>query len=227
MHLDLASLKSVRSFAENFLKKESRLDILINNAGLVIAGKTEDGFGRIFGVNHLGHFLLTILLLERLKECGPSRVVTVSSMAHWWGKIDFNCINTHKDLGLGTSAIDLLKLYSHSKLCNILFTHELAKRLKGTNVTCYSLHPGAIKTDIGRHSNLWWRLFMAPILLLFFSDVDSGAQTSLHCAVQEGLEPLSGRYFSSCAVQNVPAKARDDAAAKKLWEVSESLVGLA
>lgn len=86
---------------------------------------------------------------------------------------------------------------------------------------------GAIKTDIGRHSNLWWRMFMAPILLLFFSDVDSGAQTTLHCAVQEGLEPLSGRYFSSCAVQNVPAKARDDAAAKKLWEVSESLVGLA
>ncbi len=110
--------------------------------GLVIGGKTEDGFGRIFGVNHLGHFLLTVLLLERLKERGPSRVVTVSSMAHWWGKIDFDCINTHKDLGLGNSAVALLGMYSHSKLCNILFTHELAKRLKGTNVTCYSLHPG-------------------------------------------------------------------------------------
>ncbi len=110
--------------------------------GLVIAGKTEDGVGRIFGVNHLGHFLLTILLLERLKECGPSRVVTVSSMAHWWGRIDFDCINTHKDLGLGDSAVALLRMYSHSKLCNVLFTHELAKRLKGTNVTCYSLHPG-------------------------------------------------------------------------------------
>ncbi|XP_048036016.1 dehydrogenase/reductase SDR family member 13 [Megalobrama amblycephala] len=227
MHLDLASLKSVRSFAENFLQKESRLDILINNAGLVIDGKTEDGFGKIFGVNHLGHFLLTLLLLDRLKECGPSRVVTVSSMAHWWGKIDFNCINTHKDLGLGNSTLDLLKLYGHSKLCNVLFTHELAKRLQGTKVTCYSLHPGAIKTEIGRHSNLWWRLIMAPFLLLFFSDVDSGAQTSLHCALQEGLEPLSGRYFSSCAVQNGPAKARDDATAKKLWEASERLVGLA
>ncbi|KAK2870949.1 hypothetical protein Q8A67_023476 [Cirrhinus molitorella] len=223
MHLDLASLKSVRSFAENFLKKESRLDILINNAGLVIDGKTEDGFGMIFGVNHLGHFLLTILLLERLKECGPSRIVTVSSMAHWWGKIDFDCINTHKDVGLGNSAIALLRLYSHSKLCNVLFTHELAKRLKGTNVTCYSLHPGAIKTEIGRHSNLWWRLFMAPILLLFFTDVESGAQTSLYCALQEGITPLSGRYFSSCAVQNVSAKAKDDAVAKKLWEVSERL----
>ncbi|XP_026075688.1 dehydrogenase/reductase SDR family member 13-like [Carassius auratus] len=220
MHLDLASLKSVRSFAENFLKKESRLDILINNAGLLVGGKTEDGFGRIFGVNHLGHFLLTILLLERLKECGPSRVVTVSSISHSGGEIDFDCINTHQDLGLGNSTLALLKLYGHSKLCNVLFTHELAKRLKGTNVTCYSLHPGAIKTDICRHIVLW-------ILLLFFADVESGAQTSLYCALQEGIEPLSGRYFSKCAVQNVSAKARDDAVAKKLWEVSERLVGLA
>ncbi|XP_057176513.1 retinol dehydrogenase 12 isoform X2 [Triplophysa rosa] len=227
MHLDLASLQSVRSFAENFLKNESRLDILINNAGLLMGGKTKDGFGMIFGVNHLGHFLLTVLLLDRLKECGPSRVVTVSSLAHMWGKVDFNCINTHKDLGLGNSDFASLKLYSHSKLCNILFTHELAKRLKGTNVTCYSLHPGAIKTDINNNSSLLWRLVMTPAMLLFFTDVDSGAQTSLHCALQEGLDPLSGCYFSKCAVGKVPAKARDDATAKKLWEVSERLCGLA
>ncbi len=86
---------------------------------------------------------------------------------------------------------------------------------------------GAIKTNIGRHGNLWWRLLLAPILLLFFSDVESGAQTSLYCALQEGIEPLSGCYFSSCTVQNLTAKARDDAVAKKLWEVSERLVGLA
>lgn len=110
--------------------------------GLLTDGKTKDGFGMIFGVNHLGHFLLTVLLLGRLKECGPSRVVTVSSLAHMWGKVDFNCINTHKDLGLGNSEFALVKLYSHSKLCNMLFTYEMAKRLKGTNVTCYSLHPG-------------------------------------------------------------------------------------
>ncbi|XP_056591878.1 dehydrogenase/reductase SDR family member 13 [Triplophysa dalaica] len=227
MHLDLESLQSVRSFAENFLKKESRLDILINNAGLLMGGKTKDGFGMIFGVNHLGHFLLTVLLLDRLKECGPSRVVTVSSLAHLWGKVDFNCISTHKDLGLGNSDFALLRMYSHSKLCNILFTHELAKRLKGTNVTCYSLHPGAIKTDINNNSTLLWRLVMTPTMLLFFTDVDSGAQTSIHCAVQEGLDPLSGSYFSNCAVGKVPAKARDDATAKKLWEVSERLCGLA
>ncbi|XP_066506890.1 dehydrogenase/reductase SDR family member 13 isoform X2 [Hoplias malabaricus] len=227
MHLDLASLQSVRSFVENFLKTESRLDILINNAGLATRGKTKDGFGIIFGVNHLGHFLLTVLLLERLKECAPSRVVTVSSDAHKFGKIDFDCINTHKKLGLGDSALALLGLYSDSKLCNVLFTHELAKRLEGTNVTCFSLHPGAIKTEIGRDANLWWKLVLFPITMLFFLDVDSGAQTSLYCALQEGIEHLSGRYFSKCATVDLSAKARDDATARKLWEVSERLCGLA
>ncbi|XP_062869756.1 dehydrogenase/reductase SDR family member 13 [Trichomycterus rosablanca] len=227
MHLDLASLQSVRSFAETFLKTERRLDILINNAGLVTQGKTEEGFGMIFGVNHIGHFLLTMLLLDRLKECGPSRVVTVASRAYEIGNIDFDCINTHKDLRLGNSSIDLLRIYSHSKLCNVLFTHELAKRLEGTKVTCYSLHPGPIKTDIGRYASFWWKMIFVPITALFFVDVESGAQTTLHCAIQEGIEPLSGRYFSGCAVQKVYAKARDDATAKKLWEVSERLCGLA
>lgn len=105
-------------------------------------GRTEDGLGTMFGINHIGHFLLTNLLLDRLKECGPSRVVNVSSMAHNFGKIDFDCLNTQKALGLGTSFMDVLQIYSDSKLCNVLFNHELAKRLQGTKVTCYSLHPG-------------------------------------------------------------------------------------
>lgn len=96
----------------------------------------------IFGVNHIGHFLLTVLLLERLKKCGPSRVITVASEAHRFGNINFNCIDTHKDLRPGESLIGLLMVYSHSKLCNLLFTHELAKRLEGTDVTCYSVHSG-------------------------------------------------------------------------------------
>ena len=98
--------------------------------------------GMMFGVNHIGHFLLTNLLLERLKTCGPSRVVTVSSVGHNFGKIDFKCLNTHKALGTGTSFWQTMQIYSDSKLCNVLFTHELAKRLQGTKVTCYSLHPG-------------------------------------------------------------------------------------
>ncbi|KAG9263080.1 dehydrogenase/reductase SDR family member 13 [Astyanax mexicanus] len=227
MHLDLADLQSVRTFAENFLKTEARLDILINNAGLVVKGRTKEGFGMIFGVNHLGHFLLTLLLLDRLKEGGPSRVINVSSDGQKLGKIDFDCINTHKRLRTGESALALLLNYCDSKLCNVLFTHELAKRLQGTNVTCYSLHPGAIKTEIGRQANIWWKMVLSPITFLFFLDVESGAQTSLYCALQEGIEPLSGRFFSKCAVRNVSAKAKDDAAAKKLWELSERMCGLA
>ncbi|KAL0176367.1 hypothetical protein M9458_028697, partial [Cirrhinus mrigala] len=99
------------------------------------------GLGMILGVNHIGPFLLTNLLLERLKECAPSRVINVSSCGHDLGTIDFDCINTHKKLTLGSSDGDLFRAYTHSKLCNVLFTHELAKRLEGTNVTCYSLHP--------------------------------------------------------------------------------------
>uniref|UniRef100_A0A4W6DG87 Dehydrogenase/reductase (SDR family) member 13a, tandem duplicate 2 n=1 Tax=Lates calcarifer TaxID=8187 RepID=A0A4W6DG87_LATCA len=211
MHLDLASLKSVRCFAETFLKTESRLDLLINNAGLVADGRTEDGFGIEFGVNHLGHFLLTCLLLERLKEAGGGRVITLSSMAHRWGHIDFEVSSERKTA------------YCNSKLCNVLFTHELAKRLKGTNVTCYSLHPGVVRTELSRHVSLWQKIFIEPVARLLFLDPEAGAQTTLHCALQEGIEPLSGRYFSCCAVQEVCARARDDAVARKLWEVSERL----
>ncbi|XP_061104148.1 dehydrogenase/reductase SDR family member 13-like [Conger conger] len=226
MNLDLGSLQSVRSFTETFLKTEPRLDLLINNAGIFLQGKTEDGFGMIFGVNHLGHFLLTLLLLERLKESGSSRVVNVSSRAHIYGSIDFNCLSTHKELGVGDTAFQIFQLYSHSKLCNVLFTHELAKRLQGTSVTCYSLHPGGVRTDIARYTRIWWKILLIPVALLFCVDADSGAQTTLHCALQEGIEPLSGCYFSNSAVADLLPKAKDDAVARKLWEVSERLSGL-
>ncbi|XP_076024008.1 dehydrogenase/reductase SDR family member 13-like [Genypterus blacodes] len=227
MQLDLASLKSVRSFAESFLKTEPRLDILINNAGVVMQGRTEDGLGMMFGVNHLGHFLLTNLLLERLKACGPSRVVNVSSLAHNMGKIDFDCLNAHKALVPSFSVIGLNVAYCDSKLCNVLFTHELAKRLQGTQVTCYSLHPGAIRTDLTRNLSSVFNTLSQPIKAFFFKNSVEGAQTTLHCALQEGLEPLSGRYFSNCTARNLFAKAKDDATAKKLWELSERLSGLA
>ncbi|XP_054915863.1 dehydrogenase/reductase SDR family member 13-like [Poeciliopsis prolifica] len=226
MQLDLASLKSVRSFAENFLKTEPRLDILINNAGLFIFGRTEDGFGMTFGVNHLGHFLLTNLLLDRLKECGPSRVVNVSSGAHNCGTIDFDCLNTHKDLRTGTSFVSGQRVYADSKLCNVLFTYELAKRLKGTTVTCYSLHPGVIKTDIIRNTSPVFQLVVLNILRFFMKTPLQGSQTTLHCALHEGIEHLSGRHFSNCTVRDVLAKARDPITAKKLWEISERFCDL-
>ncbi|XP_035529223.1 dehydrogenase/reductase SDR family member 13-like [Morone saxatilis] len=226
MQLDLASLKNVRCFAETFLKTESRLDLLINNAGLVADGRTEDGFGIEFGVNHLGHFLLTCLLLERLKEAGGGRVITLSSMAHRWGHVDFEALAANKDLGTGGYSWQFFQAYCNSKLCNVLFTHELAKRLKGTNVTCYSVHPGVVRTELSRHVSLWQKVFIEPVAQMLFLDPEAGAQTTLHCCLQEGIEPLSGRYFSCCAVQEVCARARDDVVARKLWEVSEMLCGL-
>ncbi|XP_031428143.1 dehydrogenase/reductase SDR family member 13a.2 isoform X2 [Clupea harengus] len=226
MHLDLASLQAVRCFAQTFLKTESRLDLLINNAGLVADGRTEDGFGIEFGVNHLGHFLLTCLLLDRLKEAPQSRVVTLTSMAHRWGKIDFDALVTNKDLGEGRYSWQFFNAYCNSKLCNSLFTHELAKRLRGTNVTCYSVHPGVVRTELSRHVSLWQMVIVVPISRLFFLDPKAGAQTTLYCALQEGIEPLSGRYFFCCAVEDVCAQAKDDAVAKKLWDISEGLCGL-
>ncbi|XP_037630144.1 dehydrogenase/reductase SDR family member 13-like [Sebastes umbrosus] len=226
MQLDLASFKSVRSFAETFLKTEPRLDILINNAGVMGPGHTEDGFGMAFGVNHLGHFLLTNLLLEQLQQCGSSRVVNVAALLHRLGSIDFPLLASKKDLVCGQSTWDNIQAYCNSKLCNVLFTRELANKLEGTSVTCYSLHPGVIYTEFLRNMSLWQRLLVMPFAKLFFLDPEGGSQTTLSCALQEGIEPLSGRYFSNCALQQVGAKGRDDALAKKLWEVSERLTSL-
>ncbi|XP_034381485.1 dehydrogenase/reductase SDR family member 13-like [Cyclopterus lumpus] len=226
MHLDLASLKSVRCFTERFLETESRLDLLINNAGLVADGRTEDGFGIEFGVNHLGHFLLTYLLLELLKEAGGGRVVTVSSMAYRWGSIDLEALAVHRHLGTGRYSWQFFQAYCNSKLCNMLFTHELAKRLKGSSVSCYSVHPGVVRTELSRNVSLWQKVFIEPVARLLFLDPEAGAQTTLHCSLQEGIEPLSGRYFSCCAVEDVNPRGRDDAVARRLWDVSERLCGL-
>ncbi|XP_007573480.1 PREDICTED: dehydrogenase/reductase SDR family member 13-like isoform X2 [Poecilia mexicana] len=227
MQLDLASLKSVRSFAETFLKTEPRLDILINNAGVLGPGCTEEGFDLAFGVNHLGHFLLTNLLLERLRLCGPSRVITVSALLHRIGSIDFQRLAPQTDAVPPQSAWSSLQAYCNSKLCNVLFTRELANRLEGTDVTCYTLHPGVIYTELCRNLSQWLQLLMMPLAKLFLLDPSGGCQTTLYCALQEGIEPLSGRYFSSCALQQVGANGRDDGLAKKLWEVSERLTGMA
>ncbi len=208
-----------------------------------------------FGVNHLGHFLLTLLLLDRLKQAEHSRVVNVTALLHRLGSVDFNLLNTQKDLVTGQSYWHALRAYCHSKLCNVLFTRELANQLEGTSVTCYCLHPGqwgifcllrhkyyysfpplhflhclifkgVIATEIGRNMGVLQKWLFLPMSKLFFLDPEGGTQTTLYCALQEGLEPLSGRYFSSCALQNVSAQGRDDALAKKLWEVSERLCGL-
>ncbi|XP_029952163.1 retinol dehydrogenase 13-like [Salarias fasciatus] len=223
--LDLASLQSVREMAKDILASEERLDVLINNAGIMSCPqwKTEDGFEMQFGVNHLGHFLLTNCLLDLLKKSAPSRIVNVSSLAHERGQIYFDDINQEKDY-------KPRKSYAQSKLANVLFTRELAKKLQGTGVTTYSLHPGVIRTELGRHFwptiPLWRRVVFTPLIYLIKTPTE-GAQTTIYCAVEESLKDESGLYYSDCAPKTAAPQALDDEAAKKLWDLSASMVGLA
>ncbi|KAM7369705.1 hypothetical protein PAMP_011008 [Pampus punctatissimus] len=214
MKLDLADTKSIRDFAEAINKDEPQLNILINNAGVMVCpyGKTADGFELQIGVNHLGHFLLTHLLIDLIKKSAPARIITVSSMAHSWGSINLEDINSEKHY-------DKKRAYSQSKLANILFTRSLAKRLEGTGVTTYSLHPGVVQTDLWRHLNGPQQAVMKMIKPFTKSPVQ-GAQTSIYCAVEPTLEKESGGYYSDCAPANCSAAGRDDELAQKLWELS-------
>ncbi|XP_060558277.1 retinol dehydrogenase 12-like isoform X2 [Ruditapes philippinarum] len=221
--LDLCSLKSVRQCADDVIKKEARLDVLINNAGVMWTPywKTKDGFEMQFGTNHLGHFLFTNLLLDLLKKSAPSRIINVSSLAHERGTINFDDLNSEKSYSPA-------KAYSQSKLANVLFTRELSKRLQGTGVTANSLHPGVIKTELGRYrdTTLWRRILFVPVILFVFKTPIQGAQTTIHCAVSKDLTDVSGKYFSDCVVKLEAPQAHDDEAAAKLWTVSEEMVGL-
>ncbi|XP_052064363.1 retinol dehydrogenase 12-like isoform X1 [Mytilus californianus] len=220
--LNLASLKSVRSFAEDINKNENRLDVLINNAGIMRCPywKTDDGFEMQFGVNHLGHFLLTNLLLDKLKISAPSRVVTVSSLAHERGKINFDDLNQEKNYDPGSA-------YSQSKLANVLFSSELAKKLQGTGVTTYSLHPGVINTELSRHvtQSMGWRMLLSVIRPLIKTP-NEGAQTTIYCAVDESLSGETGKYYSDCAKKKPSKEALNDENAKRLWKLSEKMVDL-
>ena len=149
--LDLASLASVRQFSEEILQEEEHINVLINNAGVMIPPYmlTEDGFELQFGVNHLGHFLLTNLLLDRIKQSTPSRIINVSALAHVHANLDFD------DMMWEKKGFKIWSSYAHSKLANIMFTRELAKQLEGTGVSTYSLHPGVIRTELLRNVP-WW-----------------------------------------------------------------------
>lgn len=221
--LDLARLESVRSFAKSFLADHPRLDVLILNAGLTTAKRevTEDGFEMHFQVNHLAHFLLTHLLRERLIESAPARVVVVASSAHRQaGKLDFDDLQSEKGF-IG------LRVYARSKLANVMFARELARRLDGTGVTVNSVHPGTVRTgwgadgDAGRLLSLglflarWW--FLSP---------EQGAATSIYLAASPEVEGKTGGYYARRRLQEPAPAARDDAAARRLWEVSEQLLGL-
>nr|XP_039268676.1 retinol dehydrogenase 12-like [Styela clava] len=233
--LDLASFESIREFAADINENEPKLHVLINNAGVMMCPpmKTKDGFEMQFGVNHLGHFLLTNLLVELLKKSAPSRVVTVSSTAHYkmygWGKIHWDDLNFEKKY-------DAQKAYGQSKLMNVLFSRELSKRLHGTAVTTYALEPGVVDTELVRHygknenPSLWDKLFNSlnylPLKFLFRTP-EQGAQTQIYCAVAHELNEVSGKYYASCKQTAESWDAQNDEYAKRLWRISEELTGLA
>ncbi|XP_026173846.1 retinol dehydrogenase 14b [Mastacembelus armatus] len=223
-HLDLASLRSVRRFCEEIYKEESKIDVLINNAGIYQCPytKTEDGFEMQLGVNHLGHFLLTHLLLDLLKTSAPSRIIVVSSKLYKHGHINFDDLNSENNY-------DKAFCYSQSKLANLLFTLELAHQLKGTGVTVNALTPGIVRTRLGRHVQI---PFLAKPLFnlashVFFKSPLEGAQTPLYLACSPEVEGVSGKCFANCKEEELMPKATDDEAAKKLWDISRRMVGLA
>lgn len=224
-HLDLSSLASLRAFAAGIIKTEKRLDILVNNAGVyeVPNEKTEDGLLLAAQTNHFGPFLLTCLLLPLLKTSAPSRIINVSSMAHRRGTVDLNNLNAEKET---SETFSYAKVYANTKLYNILITVELAERLKGTGVTANSLHPGVVSTDILLKLKSKWTRALMPYISKFFKTQWEGAQTSIYLAVSPEVEGVSGKYFADCHEANVTRLAVDRDIARKLWEVSEKMVGL-
>jgi retinol dehydrogenase-12 len=210
--LDLADLSSVRACADSFLEPYEPLHVLVNNAGVGGArGLTRQGFELTFGVNHLGHFLLTSALLDRLTSSAPSRVVTVASDAHYSARgIDWDALRrpARGITGLGEYAV--------SKLCNVLFSQELARRTAGTGVTTYALHPGVVASDIWRR--VPWPV--RPLLTRRMLSVDEGAATSLYCATSPEVASQTGRFYDKCALRE-PSRVATPELGGELWQRSE------
>ena len=216
--LDLASLASVRAAAAQISAAHPAVDVLINNAGLVPFKRrmTVDGFEMQFGVNHLGHFLLTQLLMPQLFAAGRPRVVNVASMMHHLGKLDFDSFR-------GATPYGMIKAYAQSKLCNVLFARELARRHGGEGLLSFSLYPGPVGTNImgrGLLNRVLYRMIGA------YMSPRRGARTSVHLATAEGLEATNGAYYDEFQkVKPGSQLSQDMALAARLWDVSEQLCG--
>jgi NAD(P)-dependent dehydrogenase (short-subunit alcohol dehydrogenase family) len=222
---DLADLSSVRRGAEEILQQAPRLDVLVNNAGVVLSERrvTVDGYEATFATNHLGPFLLTNLLLDRLRASAPSRIVNVASTAHKAARkgIPFDDLQS-------TGRYSGMRVYGESKLANILFTLELTRRLAGSGVTANSLHPGTVRTGYGADGDA--RGFLALGLKIsqpFFLSPEKGARTSIYLASSPEVEGVTGQYYVKCKAAKPSRPAQDAQAAQRLWRVSEELVGLA
>ncbi|MDP8952995.1 MAG: SDR family oxidoreductase [Actinomycetota bacterium] len=217
---DLAVQAEVRRLAEEFEASHDRLDVLVNNAGLILSERTEtpDGIETTLAVNHLAPFLLTNLLLDLLKRSAPSRIITVASDAERFGKMDLDDLQSEKRYGA-------FRVYGKSKLANVMFTYELAERLEGTGVTANCLHPGSVNTGFGGNdrgfTTLLFRAFKP-----FMRSPEQGADTIVYLAASPDIEGMNGRYLSDRKVTSSSKESYDEELRKKLWEASEELTGL-
>ncbi|XP_026209465.1 retinol dehydrogenase 14a [Anabas testudineus] len=221
--LDLASLTSIRTFCQEIIKEEPRLDVLINNAGIYQCPytKTQDGFEMQFGVNHLGHFLLSHLLLDLLKRSAPSRIVVVSSKLYKYGHINFEDLNSEQNYNKAFA-------YNRSKLANLLFTYELAHRLQGSGVTVNAVTPGLVRTNLGKHVHI--PMLAKPVFNLLswglFKTPEEGAQTLVYLACSPDVNGVQGKCFADCQPLVLMHKGTDQEVASKLWDISEVMVGI-
>jgi NAD(P)-dependent dehydrogenase (short-subunit alcohol dehydrogenase family) len=220
--IDLADLESVRTAADEILRRWDRLDVLINNAGGIWTERheTKQGFEQTFGVNHLGHFLLTNLLLDRLKASAPSRIINLSSVGHHmaWRGMRFDNLQT-------TGRYAGMEVYGRSKLANVLFTRELAKRLQGTGVTANAVHPGPVRSGFGMDGDMKGLMGLGNrIIRPFEISAAAGAKTSVFMATSPEVEGESGGYWARRKRGHMSRQAQKDAEATRLWDESEKLL---
>ncbi len=217
---DFADLSQIRNLANEFIKKYPKLDILINNAGVYLMTRfvSVDGYEKTFAVNHLAHFLLTNLLLEKLKTSPAARIINVSSMAHDKRNINFDDLSSEKNY-------NGLYAYSRSKLANILFTYELARLLKDTNITVNAFHPGFVATNFGKNNGLV-RFILRRMIKRGALSPAEGADTGIYLATLQEVKQVSGKYFVNKKAVNSSIESYDENLAKELWNKSCEMTGL-
>ncbi len=217
---DMSSLAEVRRLAGELLQRYPRMDVLVNNVGGYWNTRhlTADGLERTFALNHLAPFLLTNLLLDRLAVSAPARVVTVSSQAHTMGRIDFDDLQ-------GERHYSGARAYNQSKLANVLFSCELARRVSGRVVTANALHPGVVRTGFGSEDPGRLQKLFVPLGKWLMKSPEKGAETSIYLASSPDVAGLTGLYFANCKPKKSAPASYDEALARRLWEVSADLVG--
>ena len=219
---DLSSLADMKRVATEIADSEPRIDVLVNNAGAVFLARRSsiDGLEMTFATNHLAYFVVTTVLLDRLKATAGARIVSTASDAHKSGKLDFDDLQSARNYSS-------FRVYGTSKLCNILFTRELARRLDGSGVTANCLHPGFVGTRFGQNNanNIFMKA-LAKTIMSFGLSPEDGAKTIIHLASSPDVAAISGEYFYKCKVAEPTDAAQNDADAKKLWDVSKQISGI-